>query len=70
MIDYMEGNILPYVAKTREHLSLKDDHPALAIFDHFKGQLTEKVTDMLEDHNIHSVLVPSGCTDHLQMLRR
>ena len=68
MIDYIEGIIVPYVAKTRERLSLKDDHPALAIFDHFKGQLTEKVTEVLEYHNIHSVLVPSRCTDRLQPL--
>lgn len=28
----------------------------LAIFDHFKGQLTQKVSACLEKHNIHSVL--------------
>ena len=44
------------------------DHPALAIFDVFKGQCTEHVFRMLEDNNILYVIVPSNCTDILQSL--
>ena len=44
------------------------EQAALAIFDGFKGQLTEQVTEPLEEHNIHSVLVSSCYTDRLQPL--
>ena len=40
----------------------------MAIFDHFRRQLTPKVTECLEKYNIHSVLVPASCTDRLQPL--
>lgn len=46
----------------------KKNQAALAIFDHFKGQLTPKRTDCLENHNIQSVFVPACCTDRLQTL--
>ena len=49
-----------------ENASLGDDHPALAIFDHFKGQLTENITQKLEANNIHSVLIPPAHTGQLQ----
>ena len=39
---------------------------AVAIFDHFKGQLTERVTQVLEENNIHSVLIPAAFTGELQ----
>ena len=41
---------------------------ALAIFDCFKGQVTDQVVNVLEEHNIHSVIVPANCTDRLQPL--
>ena len=37
------------------------------IFDHFEGQLTPKITELLEDSNLQSMLVPPGSTDHLQL---
>ena len=42
------------------------EQAALAIFDHFKGQMTDKVLSCLEKHHIHSVLIPASCTDKLQ----
>ena len=42
-ITYIEGIIAPYVSKVRDDLSLNNDQSALAIFDHFCGQLTAKV---------------------------
>jgi hypothetical protein len=39
-IDYI---ILPYIKDTREELSLSSNHPALVIFDRFKGQCTSCV---------------------------
>ena len=41
---------------------------ALAIFDHFKDQMTETVTKELEENTIHSVLTPANCTGYLQPL--
>ena len=38
----------------------------MAIFDNFKGQLTERVTQTLEENNIQSVLIPATHTGELQ----
>jgi hypothetical protein len=64
MVAYIEEIIEPYVRNVREELGIKDQ-TALAIFDHFKDQLTPKVTDCLEKYNIQSVLVPASCIDRL-----
>jgi len=47
-------------------LVLDDQYPALAIFDHFKGQLTQNITTELEENHIHSVLIPAEYTGQLQ----
>ena len=65
MVEYIQEVIVPYVECVREELN-KPEQAALAIFDNFKGQLTEKVLQELEDNNIQSVLVPANCTDRLQ----
>ena len=36
--------------------------------DNFKGQITPRVLDLLDAHNIHHVLLPSNTTDKLQPL--
>jgi len=59
---YIAGIIVPFVNHKREDLDLNNDHPALAIFDHFKGQLTDEVRKALQEHNIHSVLIPTAYT--------
>ena len=63
---YIKYVINPYVDGVRDRLG--KDQAALAIFDHFNGQLTPKISKLLEDNNIQSVLVPAGCTDRLQPL--
>ena len=65
MISYIKEIIVPYVKRVRDTL---DDHnqAALAILDRFKGQLTDSVQQLLEAHNIQSVVVPASCTDRLQ----
>ena len=68
MIDYVNDVIVPYVSGVRGRLGLGDDQAALAIFDHFKGQLTPIIMELLESHNIQSVLAPPGCTDRVQPL--
>ena len=56
MVEYINEVIVPYVDRKRDDLDLSCDYPAVAIFDHFKSQLTERVTQVLEENNIHSVL--------------
>ena len=68
MVEYIKAVINPYVNGVRARLGVGDDKAALAIFDHFKGQLTPKITQLLEANNIQSVLIPPGCTDRLQPL--
>ena len=52
----------------RSRIGLEDDHPALAIFDHFKGQITVDIMQLLEEHNVHVVKLPPNCTDRLQLM--
>ena len=66
MLMYIAEIIVQFVNRKREDLELNNDHPALAIFDHFKGQLMDRVRQALEDHNIHSVLIPAVYTGELQ----
>ena len=68
MLEYIREIIIPFVDYKRESLELSKDHPALAIFDHFKGQVTESVTKELEDNFIHSILIPATYTGQLQPL--
>ena len=66
-IDYLQNIIIPYVERTRKNLELDGKHPALAIFDVFKGQCTSDVLQILKD-NILYVTVPNNCNDRLQPL--
>ena len=66
MLMYIAEINVPFVNHKREDLDLNSDHPALAIFDHFRGQLTDRVKQALEDDNIHSVLIPPAYTGELQ----
>ena len=67
MVAYIECVVIPYMNGVHEMLGVGEDQAALVIFDHFKGKLTPKITELLEE-NITSVLVPPGCTNHLQPL--
>ena len=64
MVEYIKNIVLPYVNSNRE------DHnkAAVIITDNFKGQVTSKVTDLLEQSNIHTCLLPPNTTDRLQPL--
>ena len=53
--------MFPYIEKCRKKLSLPTDHPAVVIFDRFKGQCSSNTLSLL-------VIVPANCTDHLQSL--
>ena len=50
MVEYI---VLPYVdSNRRDH-----DQVVVIIVDNFKGQITSKVTDLLEQSNIHTCLL-------------
>ena len=66
MKEYLEEIFFPYIDAARVNSGLSDDYPALAIFDNFKGQVTDDVMQLLEDHNVHVVKLPANCTDRLQ----
>lgn len=68
MIRYINNTIVPFITFTRELTHLYKNQAALAIFDCFKGQVTNAVVNILKEHNIHSVIIPAIGTDHLQPL--
>jgi hypothetical protein len=68
MVGYVNKVIIPYVTETRTRLKLNADHPALVLFDVFKGQCTEEVLQLLLGNNILYILVPANTTDKLQPL--
>ena len=67
-VDYINNIIAPYLQQVRSSLHLRDDHPVLAIYDCFRGQVTESVSTLLEENNIHVIVVPVNCTGHFQPL--
>lgn len=64
--EYIRKIILPYIQRKRRDLNLQDDHPALVIYDEFKGQLTDAVHSLLDSNHIYVVKVPPNCTGRLQ----
>ena len=64
---YIKKIIIPYVEETRREMSCPDQY-ALVIFDCFRGHLVQEVDELLEEHKLIKVLVPSNCTDKLQPL--
>lgn len=65
---YIEKILLPFVVKQRVNLKLGSSHPALVLFDCFRGQTTEDVKAILQQNNILSIQIPPNCTDKLQPL--
>ena len=66
MLVYIESITIPYVVKLQSTLKLPQSQSALAIFDHFEGQLTARVQASLESNNILVMDVLANCTDRLQ----
>ena len=52
--------ISTYVAKMREELQLPTDQKALLVWDVFRGQMTDKVKERLDELNIECVYVPAN----------
>ena len=45
---------------------MQDDHPALVIYDEFKGQLTDAVHSLLDSNHVYVIKVPPNYTGRLQ----
>ena len=54
-----------FALQKHKELKLSDDPPALAIFDVFQGQTTDRIYEILEKNNIFIVKIPANCTDRL-----
>ena len=68
MQDYLNKILFPYIVSMRAKNQLDVTHPALVIYDTFRGQCTETILTMLEENNVYIVIVPANCTDRLQPL--
>ena len=68
MEDYLDKILLPYIDRKRSENKLDKTHPALVIYDTFRGQCTQKILDKLETNSVHVTIVPANCTDRLQPL--
>ena len=49
-----------------ERESLGEDKAAVIIMDNFKAQITTTINEILEQHSVHSCLLPPNTTDRLQ----
>ena len=65
-LEYITKVVLPYIKGKRSELKLRDNQPALSIYDEFKGQLTDAVHSLLDSNHIYVVKVPPNCTGRLQ----
>jgi len=45
---------------------LGDEKAVVVIMENFKGQVTEKMLKLLDEHFIYPCLLPPNTTDHLQ----
>ena len=65
MLQYIEHIVEPYARSVRDMLYTATT-PGLIIMDNFKGQVTEKVSSLLEKFHLHVCLLPANTTDLLQ----
>lgn len=64
MLQYVQQIIVPFVEQMRDFLC--EQKSAVVIMDNFKGQVTEKMIELMESHDIHMCLLPANTTDRLQ----
>ena len=60
--------INPYVEKVKEDMGFSIEQEALLIWDAFKGQQSQVITDALDNYNLVTVMVPKNLTHLLQPL--
>ena len=64
MVEYVKRIIVPYIAQMRQELKLSGDHPALVLFDVFKGQCTDEIFKLLDI--LYVIVLLPNTTDRLQ----
>jgi len=64
MVEYIEKIILPFLECRRDMLG--EEKAIAVVMDNFKGQVTEKMLKLLDEHNIFPCLLPPNTTDRLQ----
>ena len=65
MLQYIEHIVEPYVRSFRE-LLYTPTTSGVIIMNNFKGQVTDKVTSLLEKCHLHVCLLPTIVTDLLE----
>ena len=60
--------VFPYIQEKKRVLGLPDDQKAMLIFDVFKGQKTQRVTDLIEENCCVWVYVLPNLTHVFQPL--
>ena len=65
---HLETIVFQYVQRKRGELGLPDVQKALIIYDVFKGQMTQCVTDLIESNGCLLVYVPPNLTRVFQPL--
>ena len=66
MLQYIEHIVDPYIQSIRMLLYTPTTPGVIIIMDNFKGQVTDKVTSLLEKCHLHVCLLPASTTDLLQ----
>lgn len=47
-------------------MELPEEHPAIVMFDAFRGHQGSEIEGLLNENHLLPVPIPSNCTDHLQ----
>ena len=66
VIRLVSNVIVPYVNVIRLKMKLTSTHPAIVIYDAFKGHQGNDLQKLLHDNHLLSAKIPSNCTDRLQ----
>ena len=66
MSEYIDNISFNYLTIVRQVTGVGPEQAALAIFDHFTGQMMDNEFSCLTKHKVHSVLIPASCMDRLQ----
>ena len=65
-IRFIHTIIVPYVTSVRERMELPVEHPAIVMFDAFRGHKGSEIEDLLKENHLLPVPIPSNCTDRLR----
>ena len=65
---FISNIVVPYAAGVGAQMELSHNHPAIVIYDAFRGHDGEELQTLLSENHLVSVRVPNNCTDRLQPL--